>query len=186
MAAITTGVVAAGAGIYGAKRDRDAANAATAASAEARDESLAYIKEATDTARNDIFELFPSAQESRQSGIGASMDFLKEALPVQIDTFQQGNVGAQEVLANALPQIQNALLGSPVVYDQFQPQRIDTSGISRLLESAQVPEVERLNPEVTSNLFRDPNAEPANTPAVPGIGQNYQPWMNYQNYGRWF
>ena len=144
MAALTTAVVAgagAAAGAYGAKRDRDAAKAQNAQQLQARQESQDYIERATKEARSDIFKLFPEAQQSRQAGISAGLDFLKQSTPQQIGAFQQGNVGAQELIAAGLPQIQNAILGNPVDMRQIQPRQIDTSGIARLIQSAQIPQV---------------------------------------------
>jgi len=44
-----------------------------------------------------------------------------QSLPAQMDTFQQGNIGAQQAILSGLPQIQNALMGGNVDYSGFQP-----------------------------------------------------------------
>jgi hypothetical protein len=151
------GGVAAAAGLYGAKKNADAADEANRLSAEAREASQAYIEEASRQARGDILELFPAAQQSRQTGIGAQMDFLRQAVPVQTNLFQQGNVAAQEQLARGLPQIQNAILGNAIDYSAFQPTQLDSSGIGALMAQAQVPEFQIMNPSEGPSLFNDPN-----------------------------
>lgn len=135
------GLAAGAAGLYGAKRDRDSVENANAEQLRARQESQDYIKQASEQARSDIFQLFPEAQESRQAGISAGLDFLKQSAPLQMGAFQQGNMGAQRAISAGLPQMQAALLGQPIDYSQIQPQQINTSGIGQLMQSAQIPQV---------------------------------------------
>lgn len=92
--------------------------------------SQAFIERNTKQARGDIFKLFDSAQDSRQQGLQAGFDLFRQSVPVQLNTFRQGNMAAQAQLARGLPQMNNAILGAPIDYSQFQPTMI--TGLSGL------------------------------------------------------
>lgn len=78
-------------------------------------------------ARDDIFKLFPAAEESRNLGFQGALDVFGQTIPQQLGALQQGNVQAQEALIGGLPQFQNAILGQQVDFSQFQPQQVDFS-----------------------------------------------------------
>jgi hypothetical protein len=80
-------------------------------------------------ARGDALALQPGVEQNRQLGTQAAFDVLGQTIPQQFSTFQQGNVGAQSALLAGLPQFQNAILGLPTDFSQFQPQALqfDTS-----------------------------------------------------------
>ncbi len=122
--AITTAAALIGSAIVGAgsaMADRNANKKALSSAEKQKAASQAYIEKQVAQARSDIFKLFPAAQESRQKGLQAGLDLYKQAYPAMMNTFQQGNVGAQQMLAQGLPQIQNAILGNPVNMQGIQP-----------------------------------------------------------------
>lgn len=91
---------------------------------------IAETRRASEQARGDLFNLFPAAQQNANLGFQRALDVFGQSLPAQTQAFQQGNVGAQQQLINALPQYQNALFGAPVDYSQFQPTQIQSPDLS--------------------------------------------------------
>ena len=79
------------------------------------------IEKSTKQAREDLFKLFPAAQQNLQQGFQGALDVFGQSLPAQTDVFQQGNVGAQQQLITGLQQQQNALFGNQVDMSQLQP-----------------------------------------------------------------
>jgi hypothetical protein len=88
------------------------------------------IRQQTEKAREDIFQLFPMSQQNLQQGYQGALDVFGQALPAQTQTFQGGNVAAQQALLSGLPQMQNAILGNPVDYSQFQPVQLQQPDLS--------------------------------------------------------
>lgn len=76
---------------------------------------------ATRQARGDLMQLFPAAQQNLQQGFQGALDVFGQSIPAQTQALQQGNVGAQQQLLAGLPQIQNALLGGQIDFNQLQP-----------------------------------------------------------------
>lgn len=108
-------------------------------------------------AREDIFKLYPAAQQNAQMGFQGAMDIFGQTIPQQGQVFQAGNIGAQEQLLQGLGLSQNALLGGQVDLSQLQPTRINADfGFAQ----QQLPQ------------YIDPYAPPApTTPAgVPDVG----------------
>lgn len=89
-------------------------------------------------ARGDISKLFPAAQQNAQQGFQGALDVFGQAIPAQANIFQQGNVAAQNQIAAGLPQMQNAILGSPVDYSQMQATQLAMPDLSFLQQ--QLPE----------------------------------------------
>ena len=83
-----------------------------------------FIRQGTQEARQDIRNIFPAAQQALQGGFQGASNIFGQALPQQANLFQQGNLAAQQQIAQGLPQFQNAILGSPVDFGQFQPTQI--------------------------------------------------------------
>ena len=168
------------AGIYGGKRDRDSVKNANNRAVAEREASQRYIEKSKKEARSDIFRLFPPAQESTQKGIQSSMDFLGKGLPLQMQSFQQGNNQAQQTLAEGLGQFQNAILGNPV--QAPQPQSINTQGIQGLINAAQLPEFQFINSAMGGNTVPQQNINRGHNPDIPmidpyGIG-SYKSWYD--------
>ena len=80
-----------------------------------------FIEQRTEQARADVSGLFPSAQRVAAQGSQGALDIIGQGAGAQIDAFTQGNVGAQQAVANTLPQFQNAILGLGVDQSAFQP-----------------------------------------------------------------
>lgn len=158
----------AAAAVVGAYTSNKSSKRAAEAQQDATDQSIAYTREATAEARKDIDKYFPQAQATTAAGFKGALDTFNQFMPAQTDVYQQGNVGAQQALLSGLPQMQNAILGAPIDYSAFQPQRLDfdTSIFNQSL------------PTEMTNIVNQ------NQPAV-GPQQNQQPDMNitpFQNF----
>ena len=80
-----------------------------------------FIRQGTAQARGDIQNIFPAAQQALQGGFTGAANIFGQAIPQQANVFQQGNVAAQQQIAQGLPQFQNAILGRAIDFGQFQP-----------------------------------------------------------------
>lgn len=120
-----------GGGTTGASEQSQAAQIA------ANEATERFIRERSAEARQDITSIFPQAQQAAQQGFQGALNLIGQGLPGQIGAFQQGNIGAQSVISQTLPQIQNAILGLPVQQGAFQPQPISTD--LSFLENLQLP-----------------------------------------------
>lgn len=156
MSAIAVAIGTVGAAVVGGISSRNASKRAAETAADTTADQLAYMQAAENRARDDINRLFPQATERRAQGMQQQMDFLSSALPTTMNFMQQGNVGAQNVLAGSMPQIQNAILGGgPIDYGFMQPQQIDyQQPVQDLL--AGLPQV-----------WQEPVPEPAAGDAIP-------------------
>lgn len=117
--AVALGAALGGAGLLSARQDRKSTQKSVESAERQRDDSIDFIQKSIAQGRADQFKLFPSAQQSLQTGLGAGLDVLGQALPQQFQAFQGGNVAAQNQLIQGLPQQINALLGKEV---NFNPQ----------------------------------------------------------------
>ena len=103
-----------------------------------------FIEKKGAQSRGDLLALAPGAEANRNMGFQAALDVLKQTIPQQFSTFQQGNTGAQAALLAGLPQIQNAILGQQVDLSALQPQTInvDTSFANQQLpDFTSIPEL---------------------------------------------
>lgn len=87
-------------------------------------ETRSYIDKMTNMGRADINKYFGQGQDFRQQGLGNAFNLISGALPQQLNMFNQGNYGAQNQIANTLPQVQNALMGLPVDPNAFQAKQM--------------------------------------------------------------
>lgn len=110
--------VAAVAGNVASNKARGDANRASSGAAA---QSNALIREGQAQARQDLFTLFPAAQQSAQQGFQGAADVFRDVVPQQSQIFQQGNINAQNTLLSGLPQQQNAILGGPINNAALQP-----------------------------------------------------------------
>ena len=118
---MTWGMVAvAAATVIGAGANAYSTNKASKAATSAADKASGQIKDATGMARDDLFRLFPAAQANTMQGYQGALDVFKQSVPQQMAFGQAGNIAAQEQLISGMPQYQNAILGGPVDYSQFQ------------------------------------------------------------------
>ena len=111
-------------------------------------------------ARQDAMSLFPAAAANRNLGFQSALDVFGQTIPGQLDVFQQGNVGAQQAILAGLPQAQNAILGLPVDFGAFQPQRLD---VNTQFAQQQLPQ------------FQQPQLAPAGQPpgGIPQFGGGF-------------
>lgn len=131
-------------------------------------ETLALIKEQTAQGRQDVKQLFGSAQQNLLTGQQRALDIFGQTIPQQLDTFQQGNVAAQEQLIAGLPQVQNALLGLPTDLSGFQPTKIDfdASFAQQQLPQFQNPQLTNIAPPPVLGGDTQPQQLPAEIQAA--------------------
>ena len=91
-----------------------------------------FIRQGTAQARGDTQNIFPAAQQALAGGFQGASNIFGQAIPQQANVFQQGNVAAQQQIAQGLPQFQNAILGRPVDFGQFQPTTLQQPDFSFL------------------------------------------------------
>ena len=128
-----------------------------------------YIRQMGAQGRGDLMGMAPGAEANRNMGYQSALDVYGQTIPQQLDTFQQGNVGAQNMLLAGMPQFQNAIMGGPVDYSQFQPQTLNyDAGYAQ----QQLPEF-----QTTADLL-------AGLPSQ-GQQQQQQPARPYQMQGRY-
>ncbi len=96
-----------------------------------------FIEQQAAQARGDVLGIFPSAQQVRGAGFQGALDIIGQGIPEQLSAFQQGNIGAQGVTAQTLPQIQAAILGLPV--GGFSPVGINVD--PSFLSGIQAPQI---------------------------------------------
>ena len=142
-------------GIIGAKGAKDAAGAQI----DAAKEGQALITEAADKAKAEVIPIFRQARRDAQAGFEAGLGVVKEAVPAQIDAFQQGNVGAQETLLAGFQPFQQALLGLQPDLSGIQPLQInaDTSFLDKELAVSPPPSEQALG---FQSLMQEINKDP--------------------------
>ena len=121
---MATAAAIGGSALLGAISSRNATKKSINATREAGQLASDQLSQATQQARGDLFRLFPAAQQNAQQGFQGALDVFNQALPQQAQTFQDGNVAAQNQLLAGMPQFQNAILGSPVDNSQLQATRL--------------------------------------------------------------
>jgi len=122
---------------------------------------------ATEQARQDLFKLFPAAQQNAQLGFQGALDIFGQSLPAQTDAFQQGNVGAQQQLLAGLPQQQNALFGNQVDFSQLQPVQVQTPDLGffqQQLPQFVDPIAQEIQRDTATNPVFNPNQNPNQNP----------------------
>jgi len=120
-----TAAAIAGGAVIGAISSRNSSKKAAGAAVDTSDAQIQATQNATNKARGDLFKLFPSAEANAQQGSQAALDVFGQFMPQQANTFQQGNMNAQNQILAGMPQAQNALMGGAVDYSQFQPKKIN-------------------------------------------------------------
>lgn len=103
---------------------------AAKAQTQALKEGQAFTREGVEQARGDLLNLFPAAQQNLQQGFQGALDVFGQSLPAQVQSFQQGNVAAQQQLLAGLPQFQNAILGGNIDFGQLQPSTVPLPDLS--------------------------------------------------------
>lgn len=108
-----------------------------------RNRSQEFIERSMKQARGDLFKLFPEAQESRQQGLQAGIDVLKQSVPIQAQAFQGGNMAAQKALLGGQGGIEAAFLGQPYQSSQ-DPYRFNLSNVD--FQMPQAPQFAPISP----------------------------------------
>lgn len=106
-----------GGGTTGASEQSQAAQIAANAATEA------FIREQSGRAREDVLGIFPEAQAVRGEAFQNVLQLIGAGVPAEAAAFTQGNIGAQQILAQTPGQVRNALLGLGVT--DFQPVEFD-------------------------------------------------------------
>lgn len=79
-----------------------------------------YIEDQLGLSVGDVNQYYPVADQYRTDAYNQAMNLIGDGGYQQMDYLRRGNVGAQDMLINSMPQYQNALFGMPVDYSQFQ------------------------------------------------------------------
>lgn len=147
---------------------------ASRAQTDATRQAMREYKQGVAEAKREIAPRFEEATERRLERTQQAMDVLGMGFAPSLDAMSQGNLGAQQLLAGSMPQMQNAILGGSVDYSFMQPQGINfnagdfLSGIPQVFNppaaeqpAQQVPP----QPNVPSNPMFDPfnMGDPRNT-----------------------
>lgn len=117
-------VAAAGSAIIGGISSSSSASKGLDAQKDQNEANEKFIKEQAAKSRKDVIPLFNASQDNLVMGSQGALDIFQQTIPLQAETFTEGNVRAQEQLLAGLPQIQNALMGLPVDLTGLQAQRI--------------------------------------------------------------
>jgi len=154
-----TVAVLGGAAIAGQVISSKATKKATKAQVAAGDRAAATTAAGTKQARDDLFRLFPSAQEAGQQGFQGALDVFNQSVPAQQQAFQGGNVAAQNQILAGLPQMQNALFGNQVDFSQlqaFNPAQQDLGFLNQQLPFTQ-QQNEQQNEQVNMGIMGQAN-----------------------------
>ena len=129
---------------------------AAQAQANATKESMQITKEGVQEAKNALNEISPLALQMLGGSAQQGIDLLGAATQSQANLAQEGNVKAQEQIANSLPMIQAALMGTPLDFSKMQATKL------------QLPNMGFLNQKVSPNINipqqQQPMQQPAQTP----------------------
>jgi len=128
MSGIATAIAASA--VIGSVASSKASSKASKATAAGASTAAEETRRSTEQAREDLFKLFPAAQENAAAGFQGALDIFGQSLPAQSQVFQQGNVAAQQQLLAGLPQFQNAILGGNVDFNQLQPTQLQQPDLS--------------------------------------------------------
>jgi hypothetical protein len=158
-----------GGSVLGAVASRNATNKSINASEAAGERASEQLNQSTAKAREDLFKLFPAAQQNTQQGYQGALDVFNQTLPQQSGVFQAGNVAAQNQLIAGMPQFQNAILGSPVDYSQFQATQLQQPDMN--FANQQLQSIDPFAAQAPQQQF-EANRVPFNEQALNNIGGN--------------
>jgi hypothetical protein len=172
----------AGTAVLGAVSSRNATKKSISASERAGERSNQQLQASTQQARGDLFKLFPASQQNMQQGYQGALDVFSQALPQQAQTFQDGNVAAQNQLLAGLPQFQNAILGNPVDNSQFQATRLQQPNFDFANQQLQSFDPFAPQPTQPTQQFDNFRENPRFPPNSPRNMVNNQPTNRGFNY----
>lgn len=178
MSGVATAIAAAA--VVGAVASDRASNKALDAQSDAADKSASQLAASQAQARGDLFKLFPAAQDNAMQGYQGAIDVFKQSTPQQMAFGQSGNIAAQNQLINAMPQYQNAILGAPVDYSQFQATDLGQPNLGFMNQQLSYTDPYRaVNPleGMTDEQIQIATATQPAAPAGTGGGQMIGPGM---------
>lgn len=150
---------------------------AAQAQANATKESMQITKEGVQEAKNALNEMNPLALQMLGGSAQQGIDLLGAATQGQANVSQEGNVKAQEQIANSLPMIQAALMGQPLDFSQIKPTKLQMPNMSFLNQ--------KISPAI--NIPQQTQAQPAQN-QFNRVGGNQAfgsfmnvPGLNFQN-----
>jgi len=170
----------AAAAVIGAVGTNAAANKQSNAIEDAAKTSSEQISDSADKARGDLFKLFPAAQDNAMQGYQGAIDVFKQSTPQQMAFGQSGNIAAQNQLISGMPQYQNAILGAPVDYSQFQATDLGQPNLGFMNQQLSYTDPYRaVNPleGMTDEQIQIATATQPAAPAGTGGGQMIGPGM---------
>ena len=157
--------------VAGAVSSRNASKKAASAQKSAAKTAAEQTTQSASQARQDLFDIFPQAQQTAQQGFQGALDVFGQSLPAQTSAFQQGNVGAQQAILQGLPQIQNALFGGNVDFGQLQPFQVQQPDLGFFQQTLpQVQQRQELEAQQTQQAALNNGLGPfdVNNPAFTG------------------
>lgn len=127
-------VAVAGSAVVGAVASNSAANKQASSAKKGLNQSSQLANQSRMTA----IDLYNRGEQGKQAGQLGAFNFYKQASPLRIDPFVQGNIGAQKILGQGATQANNAILGLPVDMSfANNPQQIRYD--QNYLQSSQMP-----------------------------------------------
>lgn len=133
---LTTALVVGGSGAVSSALNRPDTSAQRAQTAQ-NARSQEFIEQQSRMAQLASQRLFDTGQNNLLAGNEAALNLFQQGAPQQLSAFQQGNMNAQNQILAGLPQIQNAIMGTPVNYGAFTPRAVNVD--TNFLQGAQLP-----------------------------------------------
>lgn len=107
-----------------ASKDNKTRKDSLALAQQQRADNQKFIQEQVQKTQGQLFQLFPQIQQNQNAGMLAGLNTYKQGMTQQLNAFNGGNMNAQQTLLAGMPQANNALLGKPVDYSQFQARQV--------------------------------------------------------------
>lgn len=171
-------VIGAGAGAYGARQSRKAAEGQTAASERMRKEAMEAIQSYGQRALEPLAGAFQRSQDINEASANRALALTGQMFRPALEQFREGNYMAQQRIAEAQPFMQSAILGTGSL--GYMPQAQNVGG--------------QIDYSVLNQLT---NPEPMQFTAVPGgqttqaaaqpsapVDQMQEAMMNFQTDGQ--
>ena len=175
MSGLFTAIAIGGSALIGAAASSDSSKRAANTAQNTAGQQMGATATAQQKARGDLFNLFPSAEANSQKGYQSALDVFGQFMPQQADTFQQGNMAAQNQILAGMPQAHNALMGGAVDYSQFQPAQID---YDPSMFQQQLPEYQTIDQAMDPTYGMTPEQIQAMTAQQPQQGLGQQGWQD--------
>jgi hypothetical protein len=106
---------------------------------EANAEARKYIEQQTARAREDAMRYTPRGVDAARDGFRSAFDLATRAAPASMGAMRGGHIRAQEALLAGLPQMQNALMGTPTDMSGLNVSNLG-SGAANVIKNTKLPE----------------------------------------------